>query len=549
MKIHPGRSRFLLLCALVIAGILAGLLVLSPAQADVGVHPILPGGSNIEPEGETPIQMAAETVTIDVRAATVADNSLVKLNADFYGFNYRNIWYEVVAEVKADFTMKNPASDDVSMIVWFPLASALENVTWNFNPGEIVPAIQQFKVSVGGNPIDYQVSEQPNPKGTDKPLLPWASFPVTFPGGRDTSIHVSYTVPLSPSAKGYEVALYYIFQTGAGWAGPIGQAELILNLPYPPSNETLADNPKISLPYGGMGQISTGIPAGTKVNGNQARWTWQNFEPGAADDFAVWLLKPKKWEELRAARSAVQLMPADGLLWLNLAYEYHFLSTYFMVNAPTLFSSFYLPQAIEAYQKAEALLPDHPVPHIGLGMLNLQTYYKNVKSAQDSVIRNAQQELYTARMLETKNPTLEQGSPFTSWDLENALSPYFYNDATATADKATLNAMFARDTEQATIEYLTRTIWASGKQTSLACRATPGADCTGKASPTPTATFEPTSTATPSPTLTPRPSPTATPPVPPEKGYDLGVAAIVVTGVVLLVVAIYLIWKRYGIKR
>ena len=39
-------------------------------------------------------------------------------------------------------------------------------------------------------------------------------------------LHVSYVLPLLPLPKWYALALYYIFQTGAGWAGPIGQAEL-----------------------------------------------------------------------------------------------------------------------------------------------------------------------------------------------------------------------------------------------------------------------------------------------------------------------------------
>ena len=194
---------------------------------------------------------------INIRPATEADNALVKLNPKTYGLQSHPVWFPAIAEVEADFTMKNPTSDAWSMTVWFPLASALENVDWEFNPGEIVPRIESFQVSVDGNPVDYAVTELPNPKGADKPLLPWASFPVTFPGEKETVIHVSYMLPLQPSVKGNEMALYYIFQTGAGWAGPIGQAELILNLPYPASVETLA-----------------GMPSGAVLEGKQARWTW-----------------------------------------------------------------------------------------------------------------------------------------------------------------------------------------------------------------------------------------------------------------------------------
>ena len=202
-------------------------------------------------------------------SATEADNALVKLAPKTYGFQFNPVWFPGIAEVEADFTMKNPTSEAVSMTVWFPLASALENADWNFNPGEIVPRIESFQVSVDGNPLDYTVSELPNPKGADKPPLPWASFPVTFPGEKETVIHVSYMLPLQPSVKGNEMALYYIFQTGAGWAGPIGQAELILNLPYPASEETLAGMHKLYLPPMNVGQKSADVPSGAVLEGTR----------------------------------------------------------------------------------------------------------------------------------------------------------------------------------------------------------------------------------------------------------------------------------------
>ena len=280
MNIHPRSSHILFVCGLVLVGVLMGLLVSDPVQADVGVQPILPGGSSIRPGEETPIQMAAEVVTMNIRPATEADNTLVVLAPKTYGLQGYPVWYPGIAEVEANFTMRNPTSEAVSLTAWFPLASALENADWNLNPGEIVPRLEKFQVSVDGNPVGYAVSELPNPKGSDKPPLPWASFPVTFPGEAETVIHVSYMLPLQPSAKGYEMALYYIFQTGAGWAGPIGKAELILNLPYPASEETLAGRRTLYLPPTNVGQKSAGVPSGAVLDGNQARWTWKDFEPG-----------------------------------------------------------------------------------------------------------------------------------------------------------------------------------------------------------------------------------------------------------------------------
>ncbi len=211
---------------------------------------------------------------MNVRPATAADNALVKLNPRWYGYDLQPIWYPAVAEVEADFTMKNPTSEAVSMTVWFPLNAALEKVEFSGErPSEIVPRLESFQVSVDGDPVDFTVSELPNPIGADRPPLPWASFPVTFPAGEDTAIQVRYTLPLKPFPKEPAMTLFYIFQTGAGWAESIGQAELIVNLPFPASEATLAD-----------------LPPGAVLEGNQAHWTWQNFEPGPEDDFAVTLL-------------------------------------------------------------------------------------------------------------------------------------------------------------------------------------------------------------------------------------------------------------------
>lgn len=437
---------------------------------------------------------------INIRPATEADNALVKLTPKTYGLQSHPVWFPAIAEVEADFTMKNPTSDAWSMTVWFPLASALENVDWEFNPGEIVPRIESFQVSVDGNPVDYAVTELPNPKGADKPLLPWASFPVTFPGEKETVIHVSYMLPLQPSVKGNEMALYYIFQTGAGWAGPIGQAELILNLPYPASVETLA-----------------GMPSGAVLEGKQARWTWKDFEPGPEDDFAVWLIQPGKWQELETARAAVQANPEDGRAWLDLASTYHSLSTTDH-NTPLIFSPSYLPPGIEAYQKAADLLPEHPASYAGLGLLTLAPYMID-KNAPPEVIQSVQDEFQIARELEAKNPSLAKEAGISRWMLvwlEDALSIYFHNDATASAERTAWSTDWAKDT----------------------------ADAALLETPSTTPTKKLTLTAMPIPSTTPQPSPTTPPTTAETTGNGKSPVMIVAAGVIGLVVVGYLALKR-----
>lgn len=517
MKILPQKSLFLQVGSLVLVWIVLGLLVLSPASADVGVHPILPGGSSLQPQEETPIQMAAEVVEMTVRPATEADNATIQLNPEAYGLQFQPVWYPAVAEVTADFTMRNPTHDALSLTAWFPLASALETVGWELNPDEIVPRIASFQVAVNGSPVDYAVSELPNPKGEGRPPLPWASFPVTFPPGEDIPIQVSYVLPLQPAVKGSELALYYIFQTGAGWAGPIGQAELILNLPYPAGEGTLAAAAPGSLspPYG-WPQVLPGIPANAVLEGNQARWTWQDFEPGPQDDFAVWLMGLDKWQELEDSRGAVQANPQDGRAWLDLGTHYYSLATS-GYNQPALFSTIYLEPGVEAYQEAAGLLPEHPDPHAGLALLSLVPYMR-AKNAPPEVIQYVQEELQLARELEEAHPELAEETWVSSGMVEDVLSIYLYNDATATAEWAAMSTIWAQETAGA------------------AGMRTPSATPAPERTPTPQPV--PSTTPLPLPTLTP------TPAVPAGSDGQILTILLVAAGALGLVIVVYLLLKN-----
>lgn len=509
--------------------------------ADVGVQPVLPGGSNIQPEQETPIQMKAETVTLTVRAATEADNAAVNLNPDAYGYNVHKIWFTGMAEVQADFTMHNPTSSPVSMTVWFPLASALENVDWNFNPGETVPRITNFRVIVNENTVQTTTSELPNPKGTDKPDLPWASFPVTFAANADTLIQVRYTLPLQPSIKGNEMALYYVFQTGAGWAGSIGSAKLIVNLPYPASTGTMTgiQPGHFTLPYMSVSTAKTGLPAGGVLEGNQARWSWQNFEPGPEDDFAIWLLRVGRWQALETARAAVNSNPQDGMAWLNLAVEYHTLSVNYY-NRLTAFSGTYLSQAVEAYRRAADLMPEASPPHAGMALITLAPYMAE-RNAPAGVMQTVMDEYETAQALEAKDPWSgkDKGTAgyLLSW-LDEALNIYNYNSATATSDAATQAGYNATYTAQATIDYTTRTAKAIAGATFMKCYATAGKACYI----TPSVTV--------SPTLTPRPTSTPQPTAVPQKitGGGLTTGLITAAGVIVLS-AVAILYTRMKKKK
>ena len=524
MNILPRRCLSLLVCGMVLVSIFHALLSPFPVRADVGVHPILPGGSAISPEEETPIQMVAEKVVMNVRAATESDNAAIRLNPEAYGYQNQTVWFPAIAEVQADFTMKNPTSETVSMTAWFPLASVLKTFGWEeISPEEVVPCIESFLVTVDSSQVDYAVSELPNPNGADKPNLPWASFPVTFPAGKETMIHVSYVLPLHQLPKSNALALYYIFQTGAGWAGPIGQAELVLNLPYPASKETLAGMPSGSLnpPYFVyFGDEVVGIPSGGVLEGNQARWLWKDFEPGPQDDFSILLLHPESWEGLQAARAAVKTKPDDGQAWLKLCAVYHWLGRPGPGQIPTGWGETYRLLAVKACQEAAHLLPGDATPHYGLAMFYLSALSKNPSSEE---LQRILDELKIGQELEAVQPPSE--AFFTVEG--DSMSEYLNGWVDRVIDKVTATAEWAaRSTD-----------WAEETATAEALSM-------AEPSATTAPTLKPTLTHTPMPSATPQPSPTATASAAATGiggGTILGVIAVI--GIILVIAGI-LVAKR-----
>ena len=463
---------------LALACVFSGAVCVIPCRADVGVQPILPGGSSIKPEGETPIQMAAEKVVMTLRQGTDADNAAFNLDLGDQGYPwlpspYFPIVYLAVAEVAADFTMANPTSEAVSMTVWFPLASALENARWEEHPADdVVPRIQNFQVSVDGIPVDFTVNELPNPQGEDKPPLPWASFPVTFPAGKEVLIQVRYVFFPQPTAvDGVGMTLYYVFQTGAGWAGPIGKAELEVNMPYPASEETIG-----------------AMPDGGQVEGQQVQWTWENLEPGPQDDFSILLLRPERWEWLQAAQTNIRNYPDFGQGWLILAHIYERLSQGVWERGHIIpdFGETYQRLGVQAAQEAARLLPGDIGPHYELALLYASALSQN---PPPEALQPVWDEL---KIMKELNPEEAQALEPNLYDI---LEPILYNDATATAEAAGWAADNATETAKATL-YNDAT--ATAEAVNSACWANANAECT--ATPIPSATRNLSMTPPPMPT-------------------------------------------------
>lgn len=436
MKMLPKRILFLVPVGLILVGVSLFLNASQPVKAG-GAQPILPGGSSIQPGGETPIQMVSEVITMDVRMATEADNSLVTLRTDYFPITKQPIWYPAVAEVQSTFRLRNPTSEAVSMDILFPLAAALDIVEWNLSKDDDVPQIVHLRVNVDGENAEYKISRLPNPKGADRPQLPWAKFQVTIAGEQETTILLNYSVPLQPSISGVEMTLVYTLHPGSGWAGPVGQVDLTINLPYPASTNTLAGIPAgtLQIPPYYRPSLPAALPARAMLEDNRVSWTWQDLEPDAEDDLAIWLLQPARWLEFESARDAVKADPQDGQAWLELGATYYSFSSN-GPEFPTLFSSIYLPKGVQAYQKAVELLPERSAAHAGLALLTLEQYMSG-KDAPAEDMQLILDELQITRDLEEKYHSIEKETGRTRWllaALTTDLDFYFGNEATATAE-------------------------------------------------------------------------------------------------------------------
>jgi hypothetical protein len=284
---HPLKNSKIGLCLLFLA---LGMLFFpgQPARADIA-PPSEPPGSNISPEDGTQVQMLAETVQIIVQP--VAYQSRPRLAAEF-----------AQANVKASFTMRNQGDSDEQMQVRFPLMdpSGTGDGFGNY------PEIQSIQVRVNEKSVGTRRITTPTPNTWDQnaPPIAWAAFNVDFPVGKKVSINVQYN--LQPTGYFPVADFVYVLETGAGWFGPIGSADLVLSLPYEVNSQNLV-----------YGDYNT-TPGG-QVSGQQITWHYENLEPTREDNLRVDVVTPKVWMDVLQARQAVQTNSGDANAWRTLA--------------------------------------------------------------------------------------------------------------------------------------------------------------------------------------------------------------------------------------
>ena len=323
MCLNKHRLRILLL-----VGVLLLVGMATPARADIA-PPEPPYGTNPIPGAETThVRMVSETVLMEVDV-------------------------EGLAHVTADFYMRNVGSETESMQVRFPFDTTsrgdLCKGLMPFRPISDLQAWvddQQVAITLTYETIEYPV---PTPNVWQVPC--WANFPVIFPPAQD--VHITVTYMAEPYDFYYDNQYYYdyILETGAGWQGTIGSAEIILRLPY------LLDE------YNYYGCT----PDDCTVSENEVRWSFSAFEPDF--NISAGVVPPPTWMRVLDGRADVAANPQDGEAWGRLGWAYKDVVMQMRGTRGDTAGQEMYTWSVEAYQQAVTLLPGDADWHYGYAEL------------------------------------------------------------------------------------------------------------------------------------------------------------------------------------
>lgn len=326
--------------------ILISIIPQGVIRADAAPPEAPPGTTLLPGESITQVRMVAETVTL-----TISKNPSNPQNA--------------IAKTEAIFTMRNLSTTEEKMAVRFPLSFFNGNSDGYGN----FPEINAITVKVDGKTVPTKREIQPFTNSEqsyhERDEIPWAVFDVAFPPNQDVIIEVVYNV----NGFGYYpyVAFKYILETGAGWNGTIGSAEIIIRLPYEISEQ--------NLDLTGQAGHGESTPGGVRSR-NEIRWIFKDLEPTYLDNIQIVVVTPAQWEKVLSGKNDVEKNPNDGEAWGRLAKAYKevvMMPKGWLREDPAGSELFALSK--DAYEKCLALLPNDSLWHYGYADLLWSRYY------------------------------------------------------------------------------------------------------------------------------------------------------------------------------
>lgn len=368
--------KFIIFCAFTL--ILVSAFPPKAVHADVA-PPEAPPGTNLIPGNETTqVRMMAETVTL----------TITKDPSDVKG---------AIAKTEAVFTMRNLGTAEEKMQVRFPLSFFNGNSDGFGN----FPEIASIAVKIDGKTIPTKREVQPffdsEYSYQERDELPWAVFDVSFPPSQDVIIEVAYTV----NGYGYYPyeAFKYILETGAGWNGTIGSADIIVHMPYEANDKNIWVSGE-----SGYGETTLdGV-----LSGNEIRWHFAELEPAWENNIQIVLVAPSLWESVLKETDMVAQNPNDGEAWGRLAKAYKEIarqSKGYLRDDRAGRETFVLSR--NAYETCLALLPNDSLWHYGYADLLWSYYYFDTQGARkddtEGILPLILSHLQTALRIDPKN--------------------------------------------------------------------------------------------------------------------------------------------------
>lgn len=370
----PRKFAFFLAFAVILVSVFPPKTV----YADVA-PPEAPPGTNLIPGNEsTQVRMVAETVTLTIS----------KDPADSHG---------AIAKTEAVFTMRNLGTVEENMQVRFPLSF----FNGNSDGFGRFPEIASIAVKIDGKIVQTKKENQPffdsESSFQERDELPWAVFDVSFLPDQDVTIEVVYTV------NGYGYYPYesfdYILETGAGWNGTIGGADIIVKMPYEADEKNIDRSGQT-----GYGETT---PGGV-LSGNEIRWHFEELEPTRESNIQVIVIAPSLWESVLRETDNVTKDPVDGEAWGRLGKAYKEIAHTpkgYLREDPAGREMFELSKS--AYEKCLSLLPNDSLWHYGYADLLWPHYYFDIYTAgkvdTDGILSVVLTELQTALELDPNN--------------------------------------------------------------------------------------------------------------------------------------------------
>ncbi len=388
--------RKLIACSVLVV-ILVSALPMKNVHADIA-PPESPPGTTLLPGNEnTQVRMVSETVTL-----TVSPNSSKPL--------------EAIAKTEAFFTMRNLGNEEEKMQVRFPLSFLNGNSDGRGN----FPEISSIAVKINGVTASTRRENQPfigsEYAYQERDEIPWAVFDVTFPPQKDVNIKVTYTVD-GFGYYPYEM-FKYILQTGSGWNGTIGSADIIVHLPYEANKKNVLLTVSV-----GFGEST---PGGV-ISGNEIRWHFEDLEPAREDDIQILLVTPSLWESILYETQNVENNPRDGEAWGRLARAYKEIargSKGWLREDPDGLELFAASR--DAYEKCLALLPNDSLWQYGYADLLWSHYYFDIyfsgKADSEGTLTTILEKLQIALELDPNNQQAKDLLTEISYAIPDAVS-------------------------------------------------------------------------------------------------------------------------------